>query len=141
MHQLEEPMHADDRILSQNAEEPMFLPPEFDASQDGCRCRELRLIAEKAHRLYFIPVGDVDYIEAYGNYVRIHVGESEYVRRDTLARLTRELRIAGFQRVHRSTLLNFRRVAFAERLGDGAFAFTLSSGARLASRTRFHLKE
>ena len=126
--------------MSQNAEEPIVLPQEFDATQEGCRCRELRLIAEKSHRLYFIPVGEVDYIEAYGNYVRIHVGESAYVRRDTLARLTRELRVAGFQRVHRSTLLNFQRVAFAERLGDGALAFTLTSGARLASRTRFRLK-
>ena len=133
-------MHGDDRILSQTVEEPMVLPQELDATQEGCRCRELRLIAEKSHRLYFIPVCDVDYVEAYGNYVRIHVGESEYVRRDTLARLTHELRVAGFQRVHRSTLLNFRRVAFAERLGDGAFAFTLTSGARLASRTRFRLK-
>jgi two-component system LytT family response regulator len=133
-------MHGDDRILSQTAEEPIVLPQEFAATEAGCSCRELRLIAEKSHRLYFIPVCEVDYIEAYGNYVRIHVGESEYVRRDTLARLTRDLRVAGFQRVHRSTLLNFRRVAFAERLGDGAFAFTLTSGARLASRTRFRLK-
>jgi two-component system LytT family response regulator len=133
-------MEGDDQILSRSAEELVVLPQELEASHDGCRCRELRLIAERSHRLYFIPVGDVDYIEAYGNYVRIHVGECEYVRRDTLARLTRELRFVGFQRVHRSTLLNFRRVAFAERLGDGAFAFTLTSGGRLASRTRFRLK-
>jgi two-component system LytT family response regulator len=89
--------------------------------------------------LYFIPVSDVDYIEAYGNYVRIHVGDCEYLRRDTLARLTQELQGAGFLRVRRSTLLNLRRVAFAERLGDGALAFTLASGARLVSRTRFRL--
>ena len=133
-------MEGDDRILSPSAEEIVVVPRELDAPHEMCRCRELRLIAERSHRLYFIPVCDVDYIEAYGNYVRIHVGESEYVRRDTLARLTRELHAAGFQRVHRSTLLNFRRVAFAERLGDGAFAFTLTSGARLASRTRFRLK-
>jgi two-component system LytT family response regulator len=98
-----------------------------------------RLIAERYHRLYFIPVSDVDYIEAYGNYVRIHVGDCEYLRRDTLARLTQELQGAGFLRVRRSTLLNLRRVAFAERLGDGALAFTLASGARLVSRTRFRL--
>ena len=133
-------MEGDDQMLSRSAEELVVLPRELDATHDGCRCQELRLIAERSHRLYFLPVCDVDYIEAYGNYVRIHVGEYEYVRRDTLARLTRELRFVGFQRVHRSTLLNFRRVAFAERLGDGALAFTLTSGARLASRTRFRLK-
>ena len=102
---------------------------------------ELRLVAERTHRLYFISPGDVDYIQAYGNYVLIHVGESEYVRRDTLIRLERELHYAGFHRVHRSILLNLRRVAFAERMGDGALAFTLASGARLTSRTRFRLKE
>jgi DNA-binding LytR/AlgR family response regulator len=134
-------MEGDERISSQNAQEPVVLPPELATPHEGCRCRELRLIAERAHRLYFIAVCDVDYIEAYGNYVRIHVGDSEYVRRDTLARLTHELRFAGFQRVRRTTLLNFRRVAFAERLRDGAFAFTLTSGAQLVSRTRFHLKE
>ena len=134
-------MQDDNQILSQNAAESLALPQEFDATQESCRCRDLRLIVEKAHRLYFIPVCDVDYIEAYGNYVRVHVGESEYVRRDTLSRLTRELRIAGFQRIHRSTLLNFRRVSFAERLGDGALAFTLTSGVRVPSRTRFRLRK
>jgi two-component system LytT family response regulator len=98
------------------------------------------LIVERARRLYFITVADVDYIEAYGNYVRIHVGESEYMRRDTLVRLTRELRDVGFQRVRRSTLLNLRRVVLAERLRHGALAFTLASGAKLISRTRFRLQ-
>jgi two-component system, LytTR family, response regulator len=98
------------------------------------------LVGERSHRLYFIEVQDVDYIEANGNYVRIHVGDCEYVRRDTLARLSHELRGSGFQRVRRSTLLNLRRVAFAERLGDGALAFTLASGARLVSRTRFRFE-
>ena len=132
-------MQNDERVSSCNAEELVVPPQEFAACQAVCRCRELRLTAEKAHRIYFIAAADVDYIEAYGNYVRIHVGEFEYVRRDTLARLTPELRSAGFQRVHRSTLLNFRRVAFADRVGDGAFVFTLTSGVRVTSRTRFRL--
>lgn len=132
-------MQNDERVSSGNTEELVVLPQDLDACQVACRCRELRLTAEKAHRIYFITAADVDYIEAYGNYVRIHVGEFEYVRRDTLARLAPELRSAGFQRVHRSTLLNFRRVAFAERVGDGAFVFTLTSGGRVTSRTRFRL--
>jgi two-component system, LytTR family, response regulator len=134
-------MEGDDRVLCR-IEELIALEPEEHSPVHGeCRCRELRLVAERAHRLYFIAPCDVDYIQAYGNYVRIHVGEREYVKRDTLIRLEHELQCAGFHRVHRSVLLNLRRVAFAERLGDGALAFTLASGARLASRTRFRLKE
>ena len=97
------------------------------------------LIAERSNRLYFLDVADVDYIEAQGNYVHIHAGGQEYLRRDTLKRLAAELRGLGFEWVHRSILLNLRRVAFAERFGEGALAFTLSSGARLLSRTRFKL--
>lgn len=133
-------MISDESAPSQSAEEMELLPQACEPSGDICRCRGLRLIAERAHRIYFVPVGDVDYIEAAGNYVRIRVRESEYIRRDTLTRLARELRFAGFQRIHRSVLMNFRHVEFAERAVDGAFVFTLGSGARLTSRTRFSLK-
>jgi DNA-binding LytR/AlgR family response regulator len=131
---------SDESGLSRGAEEMEVLPQVFEPPAGVCRCQELRLTAEKARRIYFVPVCDVDYIEACGNYVRIHVRNFEYVRRDTLTRLTRELRCVGFQRIHRSILMNFRRVEFAERLDDGAFAFTLNTGTRLTSRTRFDLK-
>lgn len=134
-------MVSDESGLSRGAEEMEVLPQAFEPPEVVCRCRELRLIAEKARRIYFVPVCDVDYIEACGNYVRIHVRNIEYVRRDTLARLTRELRRAGFQRIHRSILMNFRHVEFAERADDGAFVFALTCGVRLTSHTRFSLKE
>jgi len=132
-------MEGEEPVLCGQIEGPgasLESPGVADAS---CRCVQLRLLAERSHRLYFIAPHDVDYIEAYGNYVRIHVGELEYVRRDTLARLSRELQVIGFLRVSRSTLLNLRRVVFAERRGGGALAFTLASGDQLLSRTRFRL--
>ena len=100
-----------------------------------------RLIGENAcrDRLYFIAVDDVDYIEAYGNYVLIHVGNQKYVRRDTLKRVAFELRDQEFEWIRRSTLINLARVVFAEKLSHGALAFTLASGARLVSRTGIRL--
>jgi two-component system, LytTR family, response regulator len=94
-----------------------------------------RLMGENSQRLYFIPVDDVDYIEADGNYVLIHVGDQKYVRRDTLKRLASALRDEEFEYIRRSTLINLARVVFAEKLRHGALAFTLTSGARLVSRT------
>jgi two-component system, LytTR family, response regulator len=99
------------------------------------------LMGENAHRLYFVAVEDVDFIEACGNYVLIHVGDQKYVRRDTIKRLASALRDQGFEWVRRSTLINLARVAFAERLGRGALAFTLASGTRLVSRTKIKLEE
>jgi two-component system LytT family response regulator len=83
----------------------------------------------------------VDFIEAYGNYVKIHVGTEQYLRRDTLRRLAAALRDNGFQLVRRSTLVNLKRVTFAEKCGEGALAFNLCSGTRLVSRTRFKFDE
>ena len=99
----------------------------------------LRLVAENSHRVYFLPVEEVDYIESCGNYVLIHVGEQKYVRRDMLKRLAVELRDAEFEWIRRTILINLARVAFAEKLGRGALAFTLTSGTRLVSRRRLRL--
>jgi DNA-binding LytR/AlgR family response regulator len=111
-----------------------------ERGESRCRRSPARLIGENSHRLYFLAIDDVDYIEAYGNYVLIHVGEQKYVRRDTIKRLAFELRDAEFEWIRRSTLINLARVAFAERLGEGALAFTLISGTRLISRTRIRLE-
>jgi two-component system, LytTR family, response regulator len=98
-----------------------------------------RLMAENSHRLYFLDVEEVDYIESCGNYVLIHVGEQKYLRRDTLKRLASELCEVGFEWIRRSTLINLARVAFAEKLDHGALAFTLNCGTRLVSKTRVKL--
>jgi DNA-binding LytR/AlgR family response regulator len=98
------------------------------------------LICENSERLYFVAVDDVDYIQTSGNYVRIHVGDQKYFRRDTVKRLASELRNQGFECIRRSTLVNLARVAFAEKLGHHALAFTLSSGVRLVSKNSFRLR-
>jgi two-component system, LytTR family, response regulator len=100
----------------------------------------MRLMAENSHRLYFLAIEDIDYIESCGNYVLIHIGEHKYVRRDTLKRLASILRQSGFEWIHRSILINLSRVAFAEKLAHGAMAFTLRSGNRLMSRNRVKLE-
>jgi two-component system LytT family response regulator len=111
------------------------------STHDTRRTPPTRLIVENScrDRLYFIAVDDVDYIEAYGNYVVIHVGNQKYVRRDTLKRVAFELREHEFEWIRRSTLINLARVVFAEKLSHGALAFTLASGARLVSRTGIRL--
>ena len=91
------------------------------------------LVGEKAHRMYFIDAEKVDYIESDGNYVTIHAGEDRYIARGSIKHLGQGLARLGFVRIERSLLLNLSRVAFAERIGHGKFAFTLRSGCRLAS--------
>lgn len=91
------------------------------------------LVGERQHRLYPLDVEKIDYIEADGNYVTIRAGNQEYISRDTIKRLTAELSAFGFVRIDRSILLNIRAVQFAEPVGHGTLAFTLSSGTCLHS--------
>lgn len=101
------------------------------------RRRPKLLIGERQHRLYPLDIEKVDYIEADGNYVTIRVGDDEYLSRDSIKRLSTDLADFGFVQIDRSILLNIRAVHFAEPIGHGTLAFTLSTGACLHSSKRF----
>ncbi len=91
------------------------------------------LVGERQHRLYPLDVEKIEYIQADGNYVTIRAANQEYISRDTIKRLSAELASFGFVRIDRSILLNIRAVQFAEPVGHGTLAFTLSSGTCLYS--------
>jgi two-component system, LytTR family, response regulator len=99
------------------------------------RCPKF-LVGERQRRLYPLAIDVIDYIEANGNYVTMRVGPTEYISRDSVKRLSSELADFGFFRIDRSVLLNIKAVRFAEPVGHGTLAFTLSSGVCLhASKT------
>jgi DNA-binding LytR/AlgR family response regulator len=87
------------------------------------------LIGERERRLYPLDPEKIEYIESDGNYVSIRSGNTAYISRDSIKRLAAELAHLGFVRIERSLLVNIRAVLYAESVGRGRFAFTLSSGA------------
>jgi two-component system LytT family response regulator len=101
------------------------------------RRRPPLLVGERLRRLYPLNIERVDYIEADGNYVTIRVGNDEYLSRNSIKRLAAELAEFDFVRIDRSILLNMRAVYFAEPIGHGMLAFTLTSGACLHSSKRY----
>jgi len=92
-----------------------------------------RLVGEREHRLYPLDPFRIDYVESAGNYVTYHLGAVEYIARESIKHLDAVLSPAGFVRIERSILLNVRAIAYAQPIGHGTFAFTLTSGARLHS--------
>ncbi len=94
------------------------------------------LVGERERRLYPLNAEKIDYIESDRNYVSIHSGNATYISRDSIKRLEGELAHLGFIRIERSLLVNIRAVMYAEPVGRGRFAFTLSSGACLQSSSR-----
>jgi len=95
------------------------------------------LAGERERRLYLLTPQKIDYIESYGNYVKVWSGAAAYISRDRIKELAARLAASGFVRIERSLLLNLHSVSYIERLSHGMFAFTLNSGKRLESTPTF----
>jgi two-component system LytT family response regulator len=89
------------------------------------------ILVRKRERILVLRPGEIDFIEAYGDYVRLRVGQETHTLRGTLTDMERRLRPEGFVRIHRSRLVNWRRVRefVADREHDPVV--TLVSGLRL----------
>ena len=96
---------------------------------------EVLEVRDGARRL-FLPVSDILWVEAAGNYVELHTGQGAAIlHRASLAQMERSL--AGFVRIHRSRLVNRAAVGEVETKSSGDFAVRLGSGQTLLGSRRF----
>jgi len=101
--------------------------------------RDLRaalFTVRKRDRTILVPVREVDWIEAEGKYVRLHVREQSHLVRDAIAAVARRLDARAFVRIHRSTIVNLRRVA---EIRDDSIV-VLHDGTQLAMSRRFRAR-
>ena len=70
-----------------------------------------RFLIKKLGREFLVRLEDIDWIESSGNYVNLRVGDRVYPLRDTMTGINERLSEHGFQRVHRSAIVNLDRVA------------------------------
>jgi len=59
---------------------------------------------------YNVAFNDVFYVEAYGNYLKIHTHEKSYVTRETMQHLVESLPVSVFLRIHKSYIINLGKV-------------------------------
>jgi two-component system, LytTR family, response regulator len=79
---------------------------------------------------------EIDWIDAAGDYMCIHVGAATHVLRGTMKQLEAALDPALFQRVHRSAIVNVTRVRKLSPHTNGEYFLTLAGGQQLKlSRT------
>ena len=109
----------------------------------GERKRLDRLVIKSGGATRFIRVTEIDWIEAAGVYVNLHLGNKELLYRAALAELAERLDPARFIRVHRSTIVNIESILQLEPISHGEFDVVLKGGARTRiSRTyRSQLEE
>ena len=88
-------------------------------------------------RVRFVAATDVDWIEADGNYMVLHVGEAQHRLRASLAGLTEGLDPKQFVRIHRSVIVNIDRIREVQPWFGGDYIAILHTGAKLrVSRLR-----
>jgi len=90
-----------------------------------------RFLVKGDGQMYFVAVNDIDWVEAYGNYVRLHVGKTVHLIRETLGNIERKLDPSRFARVHRSSIVNLDRVARMDLWGAGDYVVLLKDGTKL----------
>ena len=88
-------------------------------------------------RRHFVPLDEVTWVEAAGNYVELHRGAGGLLHRASLAEMERRLHAAGFVRIHRSRLVRREAIAGVESKPTGDFTVQLRDGRELAGSRRF----
>ena len=90
-----------------------------------------RLIIKTNGRVIFLRTEEIDWIEAEGNYVRLHVGKDSYLQRDTIGGMEAKLDPTQFPRIHRSAIVNIDRVQELRPWFQGDYCVILRNGKEL----------
>jgi len=90
-----------------------------------------RLVIKSAGKLFFLRTDEIDWIEAAGNYVRVHVGSESHLLRETMASLETKLDQDRFCRIHRSRIVNMERIKEMQPWFSGEYVVILTTGTRL----------
>lgn len=90
-----------------------------------------RLVVKSVGRVFFLRTDEVDWIEAAGNYAKLHVGREGHLIRETMNGLEAKLNPDKFLRIHRSTLVNIDRIKELNPLFSGDYTVMLKNGTEL----------
>ena len=129
-----------DRALKRAEEKLQLREPRLDAELRSFidSLRRERSYAERflvrGHQgLYFIRAEDVDWVDAQGNYVRLHALGKAHLVRDTMKAFEQKLDPQRFVRVNRSVIVNIDHISRAETHAHGEYALMLRDGVQVIS--------
>lgn len=93
--------------------------------------RPERFLVRKLGREFLVAVRDIEWIQAAGNYVNLHLAGRDYPLRSTMAGIEAQLDPARFARIHRSYIVNLDRIASIEPMDSGDARIHLVDGGQL----------
>lgn len=90
-----------------------------------------RIVVKDNNEIKIIPLLDISHIEAYDDYVKIHVKSKYHLKNQTLTFLENALKNEQFVRIHRSFLINLQYLTRIESLEKNSYYAVLTSGERI----------
>jgi two-component system LytT family response regulator len=93
--------------------------------------REDRLVIKSGGRVFFVRTEEIDWIEAAGNYVRLHLKDQAHLFRETMNQIESRLDPQRFFRIHRSRIVNTERIKELQPWFNGEFIVVLQNGTQL----------
>lgn len=95
-----------------------------------------RISVKNKNIIKIIPVSEIDWIEAQGDYVYLHVKDEKFLLHDSLSSLENKLNPEVFIRIHRSSIVNIERIEKLKSNEHGDYELFLKDGTKLKmSRT------
>lgn len=97
-----------------------------------------KIMLKTAKGISFINTNEVDWVEAAGNYVKLHVKESGHLLRETMNNIESKLNPDKFLRIHRSSLVNIDRIKELQPLFNGDYIVILQNDTELNLSRNYH---
>jgi two-component system LytT family response regulator len=91
-----------------------------------------RMVIKAGGRIVFLVMDEIDWIEAAANYVKLNVGRDSYLLREGIGRVSERLDSSQFVRIHRSIIVNVRRIRELQPCDSGEYIAVLKNGKELS---------
>ena len=126
-------------LLRAQGEARLLDPAEPRAGQPPAPgpARPERFLVRKLRKEFLIAAGEIEWLQAQGNYVALHVNGHDYLLRSTLADFLEQLDPARFVRVHRSYAVNLDRVAEIEPTDGGDARLKMKDSSQVPCSRRY----
>jgi len=122
------------------AEEPAQLRPMLEELLHELRSRrkrEARIAVRTNGKVVFIRAEEIEWVEAAGNYVKLHVHGEAHVLRESMKNMESKLDPKTFVRIHRSAIVNVDRIKELEPWFHGEYIVIMRDGTRLTASRVF----
>jgi two-component system, LytTR family, response regulator len=92
---------------------------------------ETRFAVRTGQRIVIVTANEIDWIEACGDYVTLHVGNRTHLLRQTMNKTEAQVDPARFLRIHRSAIVQTSRIRELVALDNREFLIRLADGKEL----------